>query len=58
MDSYAYLLIGIFGSSRSPKIFYRKKGIRLIQLDGNPLPGHLVPLVDDNQTHEVRVEMG
>jgi len=34
------------------------RGIRLIHLDGNHLPSHLVPLVDDGQPHNVRVVMG
>jgi cellobiose phosphorylase len=34
------------------------RGIRQVLLDGNPLPGSLIPLVDDDQPHEVRVVMG
>jgi cyclic beta-1,2-glucan synthetase len=34
------------------------RGIRQMILDGNPLPGKLVPLVEDGQFHEVQVEMG
>jgi cyclic beta-1,2-glucan synthetase len=34
------------------------RGIRQTQLDGNPLPGSPIPLVDDGQPHEVRVVMG
>jgi cyclic beta-1,2-glucan synthetase len=29
-----------------------------VLLDGNPLPGSFIPLVDDGQMHEVRVTMG
>jgi cyclic beta-1,2-glucan synthetase len=29
-----------------------------IQLDGKQVPGNLIPLVDDGQTHEVLVTMG
>ena len=35
-----------------------KRGVRQVLLDGNPLQGSLVPLVEDGQTHEVRVVMG
>ena len=34
------------------------QGIREILLDGNPLPGNLISLVDDGQPHEVQVMMG
>ena len=34
------------------------RGVQQIMLDGNPLSGNLVPLVDDGQTHQVRVVMG
>jgi len=34
------------------------RGIRQVVLDGNPLPGSLIPLVDDGQPHEARVVMG
>jgi cyclic beta-1,2-glucan synthetase len=34
------------------------RGIRQVLLDGNLLPGGLVPLVDDSQPHEVLVVMG
>ena len=34
------------------------RGIRQVVLDGNPLPGSLIPLVDDGQSHEARVVMG
>jgi cyclic beta-1,2-glucan synthetase len=34
------------------------RGIRQVLLDGNPLPGSLILLVDDGQSHEVRVVMG
>ena len=34
------------------------RGIRQVMLDGNPLPGSLIPLVEDGQTHEVKVVMG
>lgn len=34
------------------------RGIQQILLDGNPLPGCLIPLVDDGQIHAVRVIMG
>jgi cellobiose phosphorylase len=34
------------------------RGVQIIQLDGNPLPGYLIPLVDDGQPHEIRVVMG
>jgi cyclic beta-1,2-glucan synthetase len=34
------------------------QGVQLILLDGNPLPGHLVPLANDDQPHEVRIVMG
>ena len=32
--------------------------VEAIELDGSPLPGCKVPLVDDRQRHEVRVTMG
>ena len=34
------------------------RGIRQVLLDGNLLPGALIPLVEDGQPHEVRVVMG
>jgi cellobiose phosphorylase len=34
------------------------RGIRQILLDGKPLPGNQIPLVEDGQTHEVQVVMG
>ena len=34
------------------------RGIRQVLLDGNPLPGSLIPLVEDGQQHEVHVLMG
>jgi len=34
------------------------QGIRQVILDGNPLPGSLIQLVEDGQPHEVRVVMG
>jgi cellobiose phosphorylase len=34
------------------------RGIRQVLLDGNPLPGSLIPLIDDNLPHEVRIVMG
>jgi cellobiose phosphorylase len=34
------------------------RGVRSVELDGNQLPNHTVPLVDDSKTHEVRVELG
>jgi cellobiose phosphorylase len=34
------------------------RGIVQFLLDGNPLPGNQLPLVDDGQPHEVRVVMG
>jgi cyclic beta-1,2-glucan synthetase len=34
------------------------QGIRQVMLDGNPLPGSLIQLVEDGQPHEVRVVMG
>ena len=34
------------------------RGVTQIFLDGNPLPGNLLPLSDDGQAHEVRVVMG
>ena len=34
------------------------RGIQQVMLDGNPLPGNLIPLVEDGQLHEVRVVMG
>jgi cyclic beta-1,2-glucan synthetase len=34
------------------------RGIQQILLDGNPLPGCLIPLVEDGQIHAVRVIMG
>ena len=33
-------------------------GMPSVSLDGNPLPDNLIPLVDDGQTHEVRIMMG
>jgi cyclic beta-1,2-glucan synthetase len=33
------------------------RGVQQIALDGNPLPGSAIPLVDDGQPHEVRVVM-
>jgi cellobiose phosphorylase len=35
-----------------------ERGVREISLDGNPLPGLAIPLVDDGQTHEVKVVLG
>jgi len=34
------------------------RGVRQVLLDGNPLPDSLIPLVDDDQPHEVRLVMG
>ena len=34
------------------------RDVRQVVLDGNPLPGSLIPLVDDGQQHEARVAMG
>ena len=34
------------------------RGIQQVMLDENPLPGNLVPLLEDGRRHEVRVEMG
>jgi cyclic beta-1,2-glucan synthetase len=34
------------------------RGIQQVQLDGNPLPGSLIALVDDGQLHVVQVVMG
>jgi cyclic beta-1,2-glucan synthetase len=34
------------------------RGIRQVLLDGKLLPGNLIPLVEDNQPHLVRVTMG
>ena len=34
------------------------RGIQKIMLDGTPLAGNLVPLIDDGQSHKVRVDMG
>jgi cyclic beta-1,2-glucan synthetase len=34
------------------------RGIQEVLLDGKPLPGSLIPLVEDGQAHEVRVVMG
>ena len=34
------------------------RGIQKVLLDGKPLPGCLIPLVEDGQVHEVRVVMG
>jgi cellobiose phosphorylase len=33
-------------------------GIGSIRLDGQPVSGKVVPLVDDGGTHEIDVEMG
>jgi len=34
------------------------RGVCQVSLDGNLLPGGLIPLVDDSQPHEVLVVMG
>ena len=34
------------------------RGVRSIELDGQPVPNHAVPLSDDGQTHNVRVQLG
>jgi cellobiose phosphorylase len=34
------------------------RGVRSVVLDGRPLPGGAVPLGDDREHHEVRVELG
>jgi cellobiose phosphorylase len=34
------------------------RGVRLIELDGQELPNHTVPLSDDGKTHSVRVQLG
>ena len=34
------------------------RGIRQVLLDGNPLSGNLVPLVEDGRRHDVQVKMG
>jgi len=34
------------------------RGVRSIELDGQRVPKHAVPLSDDGQTHNVRVQLG
>ena len=34
------------------------RGVQSIELDGQPVPNHAVPLSDDGQTHNVRVQLG
>jgi len=34
------------------------RGVRSIELDGQPLPNRTVPLSDDGRTHSVRVQLG
>ncbi len=34
------------------------RGVRLVVLDGRPLPAGAVPLSDDGKRHEIRVELG
>jgi cellobiose phosphorylase len=34
------------------------RGVRSIELDGQPVPNHAVQLSDDRQTHNVRVQLG
>jgi hypothetical protein len=34
------------------------RGVRSIELDGQGLPNHTVPLSNDGKTHSVRVQLG
>jgi cellobiose phosphorylase len=34
------------------------RGVRSIELDGQPVPNHGLPLNDDGKTHNVRVQLG
>jgi hypothetical protein len=34
------------------------RGVRSIELDGQLVPNHALPLSDDRKTHNVRVQLG
>ena len=36
----------------------RGRGVRSVELDGQPLPNNTVPLSDDGKNHNVSVELG
>jgi cellobiose phosphorylase len=35
-----------------------ERGVRSVAVDGQPVPGGIVPLLNDGREHTVRVELG